>query len=67
MKKLYYINKKSEGNMMNIKVALESTDPEMSKRIRYSKDVLAGILVKFNGKNTKENSHKYGEINVKHV
>ena len=53
--------------MMSIKVALESTDAEMSKRIRYSKDVLAGILVKFNGQHLKENSHKYGEINVKHV
>jgi polo-like kinase 1 len=39
-----YINKKQEKNVYRLSSALESDNPEMSKRLKYTKELLASML-----------------------
>ena len=43
-KEVTYINKKGEKQMYALSAALEMTNPEMSKRLRYTKDILTHII-----------------------
>ena len=49
-KKLYYLNKKNEGSLLDLKNALESTLPELSKRIKYAKEILEQSIKKTKSK-----------------
>lgn len=39
-----YVNKKGERSNFNLQDALESTNTEMTKRLRYTKDILTHML-----------------------
>ena len=39
-----YVNKKSERSKMPLQQALESTNNEMTKRLKYTKDILTHML-----------------------
>ena len=43
LKTLMYINKKSEKKYYELKTAMESNDHEMSKRLKYTKELLTRI------------------------
>jgi polo-like kinase 1 len=44
LQKLYYLNKANDGSMFELKEALDTTKPELSKRIRYAKEILAQTI-----------------------
>jgi polo-like kinase 1 len=39
-----YVNKKGERSVMPLSQALESNDAEMTKRLKYTKDILTTML-----------------------
>ena len=39
-----YVNKKAERNTFSLQMALESSNAEMTKRLRYTKDILTHML-----------------------
>jgi polo-like kinase 1 len=39
-----YVNKKSERQTFSLQTALESTNTEMTKRLKYTKDILTHML-----------------------
>ena len=39
-----YVNKKQERSTYPLNIALESTDCEMSKRLKYTKDLLTHMV-----------------------
>ena len=41
---LTYVNKKGERSNYPLATALESTNTEMTKRLKYTKDILAHML-----------------------
>jgi len=43
-KEVTYVNKKGERQTYALSAALEMTNPEMSKRLRYTKDILTHII-----------------------
>jgi polo-like kinase 1 len=44
LKEVTYINKKMEKQKYSLSAALETTNPEMSKRLKYTKDILTHII-----------------------
>ena len=64
LKKLYYINKKGVGNLMSIKNALDSKESEMSKRIKYAKEVLANTFAKSASKSNPKIEKKEGSFKM---
>eukprot|EP00826_Nyctotherus_ovalis_P046601 TRINITY_DN5285_c0_g1_i24.p2 TRINITY_DN5285_c0_g1~~TRINITY_DN5285_c0_g1_i24.p2 ORF type:complete len:116 (+),score=21.62 TRINITY_DN5285_c0_g1_i24:555-902(+) len=53
-REVIYVNKKGERLICPLATALESTNPEMSKRIKYTKDILTYML--------SINQHREGKI-----
>ena len=51
-KTITYVNKKHERISMEMNKAMESADPEMSKRVKYTRDILNYMM---NGKKQQEN------------
>lgn len=43
-REVIYVNKKGERSICSLTTALESTNPEMSKRLKYTKDILTHML-----------------------
>lgn len=39
-----YVNKKGERSIMPLSQALDSNDAEMTKRLKYTKDILTSML-----------------------
>lgn len=39
-----YVNKKGERSIMPLSLALDSNDAEMTKRLKYTKDILTSML-----------------------
>lgn len=39
-----YVNKKGERSVMPLSLALDSNDAEMTKRLKYTKDILTSML-----------------------
>jgi polo-like kinase 1 len=54
-KEVTYINKKAEKQTYALSAALEMTNPEMSKRLRYTKDILTHIISGNQPHNAEEN------------
>ena len=50
---LTYVNKKAERSNYPLATALESTNTEMTKRLKYTKEILAH-MVKFSNLTTKK-------------
>eukprot|EP00347_Sterkiella_histriomuscorum_P006501 403352526 len=49
-----YVNKKGERQTFSLQIALESTNQEMSKRLKYTKDILSHMISLNTGGNVKQ-------------
>ncbi len=56
-----YVNKKGERQTYSLQTALESTNAEMTKRLRYTKDILTHMLNANNAKGQPAQSAAAGQ------
>ena len=56
-----YVNKKSDRSTYPLASALESNNYEMTKRLKYTKDILTHMLT-LNNNNQLNNGHSQGKI-----
>ena len=55
-----YVNKKGERSTLPLNLALESQNAEMTKRLKYTKDILTHMLNNNNGAATTGSTNRMG-------